>query len=178
MDEETAKKAIDFYMKKVTEKSTAIITFFGGESLLAFDLIKKVCEYIELNYINTNKDFPFTSLILRIRKLFTYKHNNDYMCGLGKTMFAVDAFGDIEDAKLGSVEEVSIKDFKLEHKKKCDNCWNNNSCTHGCSYEDYKNEKEMDYFCMYSKKKKKMTEMSISICGKLKPEKLKKIVSV
>lgn len=100
-------------------------------------------------------------------------------------MFAVDDFGDIypchrfediEDAKLGSVEEVTIKNFKLEHKKKCDNCWNNNSCTHGCSYEDYKNEKEMDYFCMYSKKK--MTEMSISICGKLKPEKLKKIVSV
>ncbi len=50
MDFQTAKKAIDFYMKHCTNISMAMICFYGGEPLLEFDLIKKCVKYCKDNY--------------------------------------------------------------------------------------------------------------------------------
>ena len=47
MSWDTAKKAIDFFLKRNIELPEIIIGFYGGEPLLEFDLIKKCVEYVE-----------------------------------------------------------------------------------------------------------------------------------
>ena len=46
MSWQTAKKAVDLFLKQVPpEIERTIITFFGGEPTLEFDIIKKVINY-------------------------------------------------------------------------------------------------------------------------------------
>ncbi len=47
MSWDTAKKAIDFFLRRNIELPEIIIGFYGGEPLLEFDLIKKCVEYVE-----------------------------------------------------------------------------------------------------------------------------------
>jgi len=48
MSLETAFKAADFMIDKVSDKSQLVLDFIGGEPLLEIDLIDKVCDYIKL----------------------------------------------------------------------------------------------------------------------------------
>ncbi|WP_162265429.1 PapB family radical SAM/SPASM ranthipeptide maturase [Abyssisolibacter fermentans] len=59
MDIETAKKAIDFFVKN-SKNDTLTICFFGGEPLMRFDLIKEIVAYCEQKKIATSKNFKFT----------------------------------------------------------------------------------------------------------------------
>lgn len=62
MDFQTGKKAVDFFVNKiVSENSKCIITFFGGEPLMAYDVIKLICEYIKLEYKDKNIEFHITT---------------------------------------------------------------------------------------------------------------------
>ena len=62
MSEETAKKAIDYFIARSSEKSRLAFGFYGGEPFLNFDLIKKLAKYIKQKargkeygfYITTN----------------------------------------------------------------------------------------------------------------------------
>lgn len=47
MNFETAKKAVDFYIQHSYENEKCVISFYGGEPFLAFDLMKKIVEYVE-----------------------------------------------------------------------------------------------------------------------------------
>lgn len=47
MDWTTAKKAIDFFVERSIETEKCTISFYGGEPLLEFELIKKCIEYAE-----------------------------------------------------------------------------------------------------------------------------------
>ncbi len=308
MNYETSKKAIDFFFSKVPKEGLAIITFFGGEPLLAYDLIEKSCEYINfkysqrkyeyhmttnatlldekkidflvendfklalsidggskiqnkqrplrngkdsyieatkyipyllekkakclargtymdysvplykcysellklgfvevniipdildivteadmkslilqledvykyiLKYMEENTLFPFGIFKRQIRQLFLPVNTSHASCGAGKTTFAVDINGDIFPChrysgvansvignvhkKLNTLDETIICLSKYQCKK----CWNRNTCSHGCSYENYqniKNNRMAPYFCNYAKK---MTELAIGLC--------------
>lgn len=61
MPAETAFKAVDFMVKHSKEKKVVSIGFYGGEPLLAFDLIKQVIEYIEANYAGKNFKYTITT---------------------------------------------------------------------------------------------------------------------
>jgi len=61
---EVAKKALDFflaYVDKGSEKTPAAITYYGGEPLVNFDLLKQTVEYALENYKNHNTRFSFTT---------------------------------------------------------------------------------------------------------------------
>ncbi len=45
MSFELAKKAIDFFIDRTSQRDSIVISFYGGEPLLEFDLIKKCVEY-------------------------------------------------------------------------------------------------------------------------------------
>jgi len=50
MSWDTAKKAIDFYGKRTRDTSYANLSFYGGEPLLEFDLIKMCIEYAQKKF--------------------------------------------------------------------------------------------------------------------------------
>ncbi|MBD3329959.1 radical SAM protein [Candidatus Peregrinibacteria bacterium] len=57
MTKETAFKAIDFFLNHSKNNENITITFYGGEPLLNFDLIKLCVEYV---YKNTNQKCSFS----------------------------------------------------------------------------------------------------------------------
>ena len=60
MDEETAKRAIDFVIKNSQSRRNIEIDFFGGEPMLNFDVVKKTVEYANAEAEKYNKNFRFT----------------------------------------------------------------------------------------------------------------------
>lgn len=60
MDEETAKKSIDFLISESKNQKQISITFFGGEPLLNFPLIKKCVDYSREESKKFGKDIQFS----------------------------------------------------------------------------------------------------------------------
>ena len=58
---EIAKKAIDSYYEYSKDEDHALFGFYGGEPLLAFDLIKKCVEYIKEEFFGKNIIFSMTT---------------------------------------------------------------------------------------------------------------------
>lgn len=67
MDFSIAKKAIDYYFsliiegKKYNPLRRPTVSFYGGEPLLNFRLIKQCVEYIDREYANENTNYNFTT---------------------------------------------------------------------------------------------------------------------
>ncbi len=59
MSKDTAKHAVDFLMKESRNANTCRITFFGGEPLLNFDLVKYVVKYARGEASKLNKKMLF-----------------------------------------------------------------------------------------------------------------------
>ncbi|MBQ2937835.1 MAG: SPASM domain-containing protein [Clostridia bacterium] len=83
---ETAKKAIDFLINSATEhsKNKITISFFGGEPLLNFKLIKKCVEYIE-TFEKIKCDYMLTTngtLLTPEKVKFLQYYNFDIMISL------------------------------------------------------------------------------------------------
>ncbi|MBU1144031.1 MAG: radical SAM protein [Firmicutes bacterium] len=79
MDIDTAKKSIDFYMEQVPENCDAYIIFFGGEPMLSYDIIEKVCSYVKATY--SRKKFKFhivTNGTLFKKNVIDFFKENDF----------------------------------------------------------------------------------------------------
>ena len=60
MDIETAKKAIDFVIKRSANRHNIEVDFFGGEPLMAMDTVKATVDYARSIEAEHNKNFRFT----------------------------------------------------------------------------------------------------------------------
>lgn len=60
MDLDTAKKAIDFVIAKSGARHNIEVDFFGGEPLMAFDVVKETVDYAKAEGKKHNKNFRFT----------------------------------------------------------------------------------------------------------------------
>lgn len=58
---QTAKKAVDFYYDHSVDSSNAAISFYGGEPLLQFPLIKEIVAYAEALFSGKNIVFSITT---------------------------------------------------------------------------------------------------------------------
>lgn len=145
-------------------------------------------EYI-LNYVYKNKDFPFGLFITKLRRLFLPRIIADYGCGLGRYTIAVDISGNVfpchryssnPSAVIGTINDIPVTPNptqRLHISHKCMSCWNQYTCSHGCSYNDDQiancARKKSPYWCIYSKK---MTELCLMLATKLPEEQLAKII--
>ena len=59
MNRETAEKAVDFLFERSREKPELKILFFGGEPMLAFELIKEIVLYVEEKIAGAGKKISF-----------------------------------------------------------------------------------------------------------------------
>lgn len=59
MDEETALRAVDYLFRVSGERKHLIISFFGGEPLLNFPVVKKVIEYSEAKALEEGREVEF-----------------------------------------------------------------------------------------------------------------------
>lgn len=81
MDEKTAFKAIDWLVQHSLDSKRLVLTFFGGEPLLNFKLIKKVVRYTKSQSFRKSKEFHFsitTNGILLTSEIISYLNKNKF----------------------------------------------------------------------------------------------------
>lgn len=86
---ETVKKAIDYYISQVKKQANIVakkkpfIAFYGGEPLMAFDVIKEAIEYTNDKYKDIDIHFTITTngLLLNDKEVVEFlKKNNVIIC--------------------------------------------------------------------------------------------------
>lgn len=86
---ETVKKAIDYYISKVKNQAKIVakkkpfIAFYGGEPLMAFEVIKEAIEYTKNKYNDVDIHFTITTngLLLKKKEIAEFlKKNNVIVC--------------------------------------------------------------------------------------------------
>lgn len=119
MDFELAKKAIDFGMERSQESSNFVVSFYGGEPLLAFDLIKKCVAYAkeniqgkELHFNMTTNGTLFTTEIMD----FLVENNFQLLISLDGDRESHDANRVFKSGK-GSFDLImqNVRNFKARH---------------------------------------------------------------
>lgn len=84
MDFETAKKAMDFILP-IADKEHMYLSFYGGEPLIQFDLVKKSVEYFNEHYQGEQIDYSITSnltLLTEEMAEFMADHKFSVTCSL------------------------------------------------------------------------------------------------
>lgn len=152
-------------------------------------LLEQMDELYEfiVEYCKFNDDFPFGVFYEYIRRIFMVKLDIEYSCGIGESIFSVNADGNIypchrfasEDQFIlkNLFDEKPLKKFNYESKE-CHKCWNQYTCSHGCYYNDYFYSNSISknpYWCIYSKK---MTELSLLLIPYLSESQLNRILSI
>lgn len=61
MNFETAKQAVDFYYNHSKNIDIASISFYGGEPLLEFELIRNIVEYCEMKFSGKQLNLNMTT---------------------------------------------------------------------------------------------------------------------
>ena len=61
MSDETAERAIDYFINRTKDNKSITVSFYGGEPLLNFELIKHCVDYIEARYSGKRIDYGMTT---------------------------------------------------------------------------------------------------------------------
>jgi len=93
MSWDIAKKAVDFLIEHSKDQSHVNISFYGGEPLLEFSIIKSVIEYVSQNYNEKNVTYNMTTngALLDDDKLAFFERNKV------KIMISIDGPKNIHD---------------------------------------------------------------------------------
>ena len=117
----TAKKAIDFLVSSATANGTnnVAISFFGGEPLLSFNLIKKCVDFCENTYEGVNFEYMITTngtLLTPEIVEFMQKHKFDIMISIDGTRELHNFYRKYKSQK-GSYDDI-VKNINLFRNKK------------------------------------------------------------
>ena len=122
MTEETARAAVDFMLEEARDSPTAYLTFFGGETLMNFPVLKRTVSYARQRAAERGKQVHFsltTNATLLKAEIIEFLADND----IGVTI-SIDGPPDIQDRfrvfqnGRGSYDLVApkIKDLLKRHR--------------------------------------------------------------
>ena len=93
MSFETAKKAIDFFLLHSGERKKNVISFYGGEPLVSFELIKQIVEYIKETFVGKDVHFNMTTnATLFTDEIISFLVENNF-----DIVFSIDGPAEIHD---------------------------------------------------------------------------------
>ena len=79
MNKETCRKAVDFFCERAFNSEEPCITFYGGEPLLRFDLIKETVKYVKKKYADKKFNFNLTTnAVLLNKEVLDFFIENDF----------------------------------------------------------------------------------------------------
>ncbi len=61
MSVETAKRAVDFFLEHSGDKRKSVVSFYGGEPLISFDLIREIVQYAREKFLGKEIRFSMTT---------------------------------------------------------------------------------------------------------------------
>lgn len=115
MSWETAKKALDYFYTHSTATKNPAITFYGGEPLLQFALLRQVIEYSRILFSYKNIAFSFTTnLSLMTEEMADYLTNIPNM----SILCSIDGPKEIHDSYRKSIDGIGTFDSVLKGLEK------------------------------------------------------------
>lgn len=115
MNIETAKKSIDFLVKKTKSKQMAIC-FFGGEPLMNFEIIKAVVDYCHL--IEEESDVVFGFTMTTNGTMISEKIQDFIIKNRIRVQISIDGDKNIHDTNRYYSKNIGSHDIVLEKTKK------------------------------------------------------------
>jgi uncharacterized protein len=119
MSFDTAKRAIDYLIKHSRDSNRIGYSFYGGEPLLAFGLIKKCVLYAEQQAEGRTVDFNFTTngtLLTKDKIDFLQEHNFNMLISLDGPKIIHDKHRKFAGSKEGSFETI-LNNITYIHKE-------------------------------------------------------------
>jgi len=114
MSWEIAKSCIDFYAAHSSDNEDANIGFYGGEPLIAFDLIKKCVEYIEDSFLGKDIHFGITTNgTLVTDEIIAFFHEHNF-----NITFSIDGPKSVHDVNRKSVDGSGSFDSAINSMKR------------------------------------------------------------
>lgn len=121
MSPETAKRAIDFVVKKSGKRHNIEVDFFGGEPLMAMETVKETIAYARSIEAQKNKNFRFT---ITTNGMLLNQENTTYInCEMKNAVLSLDGRKEVNDAKRptptgkGSYDTIVPKFQKLVQER-------------------------------------------------------------
>lgn len=120
MSFETAKKAIDYFISHSRDSSIFAISFYGGEPLLEFDLIKKCVEYADSRSEGRKVTYNFTTngtLLTEEKYEFLVEHDFSLLVSLDGPQHVHDRHRVFAGTTIGSFEQMTsnVKALKAKY---------------------------------------------------------------
>lgn len=93
MNSATWRQAVDFFCQRTDSYQEPFITFYGGEPLLKFDVIKEIVEYVNSRYKDKKYNFNLTTngTVLN-KKIYNFFVENDF-----SVMVSLDGLKEVND---------------------------------------------------------------------------------
>lgn len=119
---ETAKKAIDYFISHARDASYFAVSFYGGEPLLEFELIKQCVEYADNRAEGREVSYSFTTngtLLTEEKFEFLVKHNFAILVSLDGPEEVHDRNRVFSGTIIGSFRQMfdNLKNFKETYPK-------------------------------------------------------------
>lgn len=112
---DVAKRSVDYLVKKSGNRKDLQVTFFGGEPLLNFKVLKKVVRYCEDISKQAKKTFVFE---LICNGTLLDKEITDYVADRNFLLFiSIDGFREMHNYQRPSVDGIDLYDTILENAK-------------------------------------------------------------
>lgn len=119
MSFETAKKAIDYFISHARDSSHFAISFYGGEPLLEFELIKRCVAYADSRSEGRKVSYNFTTngtLLTEEKIKFLVEHNFSILVSLDGPQEVHDRHRIFAGTSIGSFQKMS-DNVKMLRKK-------------------------------------------------------------
>ncbi|MCD2345322.1 thioether cross-link-forming SCIFF peptide maturase [Clostridium guangxiense] len=116
MSAEVGKKAIDFVIKHSGPRKNIEVDLFGGEPLMAFDVVKEIVEYAKVREREENKNIRFTmttNATLLTDEIMDYLDKN-----MGNIVLSIDGRKEVNDKVRVRVDGSGCYDSILPKIKK------------------------------------------------------------
>lgn len=118
---DVARKCIDEEMKKLSNENIIEIEFIGGEAFIAFDVIKKVVEYVDNKYCDFNIHYACTTngTLVHGEIQEWLKCHKNFFCSLSLdgTQIMHDINRPVKKNMKGSFELIDIEFFLTNYSK-------------------------------------------------------------
>ena len=114
MTYETAKKAVDFYLDHSCSNEKCVVSFYGGEPFLAFDLIRKIVDYVEKSAVGKDIKLNLTTngtLLNDEILIYLNEHSFDIM-------FSIDGGKKVHDKNRHTVDGKGSFDKAISSLKR------------------------------------------------------------
>ncbi len=123
---ETARKSVDFFLEHSSDRKKNVISFYGGEPLISFGMIRQIVEYVRECFVGKDVSFNMTTnATLFTEEMMDFVAENKF-----NVVFSIDGPAKIHDINRKRVDGTGSFDAAFANLKKLVEKYGKEYCQH------------------------------------------------